>query len=52
MVSTKEDVDINKMYANESKISKEEFIQKYRIKEKGITNEEAETKLRKLGQMK
>ena len=49
MVSTKEDVDINKMYANESKISKEEFIQKYRIKEKGITNEEAETKLRKLG---
>ena len=49
MVSTKENVDINKMYANESKISKEEFIQKYRIKEKGITNEEAETKLRKLG---
>ena len=49
MVSTKEDVDINKMYANESKISKEEFIQKYRITEKGITNEEAETKLRKLG---
>ena len=49
MANTKEDVDINKMYANESKISKEEFIQKYRIKEKGITNEEAETKLQKLG---
>lgn len=49
MANTKEDVDINKMYANESKISKEEFIQKYRIKEKGITNEEAERKLQKLG---
>lgn len=49
MANTKEDVDINKMYANESKISKEEFIQKYRIKEKGITNEEAEIKLQKLG---
>ena len=49
MANTKEDVDINKMYANESKISKEEFIQKYRIKEKGITNEEAEAKFRRLG---
>ena len=49
MANTKEDVDINKMYANESKISKDEFIQKYRIKENGITNEEAEAKLQKLG---
>ena len=32
MANTKEDVDINKMYANESKISKDVFIQKYRIK--------------------
>lgn len=49
MSNTKEDVDINKMYASESKIEKDEFIQKYRIKENGITNEEAETKLQKLG---
>lgn len=49
MASTKEDVDINKMYADESKLSKNEFIQKYRIKENGITNEEAEVKLQKLG---
>lgn len=49
MASTKEDVDINKMYTSESKISKDEFIQKYRIKENGITNEEAEAKLQKLG---
>ncbi len=49
MANTKENVDINKMYADESKISKEEFIQKYRIKEKGITNEEAEAKFRRLG---
>ena len=49
MANTKEDVDINKMYASESKISKDEFIQKYRIKENGITNQEAEAKLQKLG---
>ena len=49
MANTKEDVDINKMYADESKISKEEFIQKYRITEKGITNEEAEAKFLRLG---
>ena len=29
MANTKEDVDINKMYANESQISKDEFIKKY-----------------------
>ena len=49
MANTKEDVDINKMYTGESKISKEEFIQKYKITEKGITNEEADAKLQKLG---
>lgn len=49
MANTKEDVDINKMYASESKISKDEFIQKYKITENGITNEEAERKLQKLG---
>lgn len=49
MANTKEDVNINKMYASESKISKDEFIQKYKIAENGITNEEAETKLQKLG---
>ena len=49
MANTKEDVDINKMYASESKISKGEFIQKYKITENGITNEEAEEKFRRLG---
>ena len=33
MANTKEDVDINKMYANESKISKDEFIKKYKKQE-------------------
>ena len=42
MANTKEDVDINKMYANESKISKEEFIKKYKIQGTGISTEEAE----------
>ena len=36
MANTKEDVNINKMYASESKISKDEFIQKYKITENGI----------------
>lgn len=49
MANTKEDVDINKMYANESKISKDEFIKKYKIQETGITTEEAEEKIKKLG---
>lgn len=49
MANTKENVDINKMYADESKISKDQFIQKYRITENGITNEEAEAKMQKLG---
>ncbi len=49
MANTKEDVNINKMYASESKISKDEFIQKYKITENGITNEEAEEKFRRLG---
>ena len=49
MANTKENVDINKMYANESKISKDEFIKKYKIQETGISTEEAEEKIKKLG---
>ena len=49
MANTKEDVDINKMYENESQISKDEFIKKYKINEKGISIKEAEAKLQKLG---
>ena len=49
MANTKEDVDINQMYSNESKISKDEFIKKYKIKEEGISTKEAEVKLQKLG---
>ena len=49
MANTKEDVDINKMYANESKISKEEFIKKYKIQGTGISTEETEEKIKKLG---
>lgn len=49
MANTKEDVDINTMYANESKTNKDEFIRKYKIQKNGITNEEAEEKLQRLG---
>ena len=33
MKDTKEDVNIQKMYGLESTLSKEEFIQKYKVKE-------------------
>ncbi len=33
MPNLKEDVDIYKMYGEESKLSKDEFLKKYQIKE-------------------
>ena len=49
MANAKEDVDINKMYTNDSKINKDEFIKKYKIKETGISKKEAQEKIQKLG---
>ena len=49
MPSLKEDVDVYKMYGEESKLSKNEFIEKYQISENGLSNEKVEENIHKLG---
>lgn len=49
MLNTKEDIDVYKMYGNESLISKEEFIEKKSINIEGISNDIAEEKIKNLG---
>ncbi len=45
----KEDVNVSKLYGLETTLSKEEFIKKYQVKEKGLSPNEAEERLRNLG---
>ena len=49
MQTNKEDVNIEKEYGNVSKLTKEKFIEDYKIKEKGITEDEAKERLEKYG---
>ena len=49
MKNKKENININTMYGSESIISKEEFIKKYNINEKGLSTTSAEEKISKLG---
>ena len=49
MLNTKEDIDVYKMYGNESLISKKEFIEKKSINIEGISNDTAEEKIKNLG---
>ena len=49
MSTTKDDVSISKMYGQECLLSKKDFIKKYQIKENGLSNSEAEYKLKQLG---
>ena len=49
MLNNKEDIDVYKMYGNESLISKEEFIEKKSINIEGISNDIAEEKIKNLG---
>ena len=49
MKKAKEEFNIEKIYGNESKISKEEFIKKFRVNEKGLSEEEVEEKINKFG---
>ena len=41
MESSKEEVDISKLYGEESTLPKEEFIKKYKISEKGLSKQKA-----------
>ena len=49
MSNLKEDVDVYKMYGKESTISKADFIKKYAVNEKGLTDEKVEENIRNLG---
>lgn len=46
---SKEDVNISKMYGIVGTIPKEEFIQKYHVTPNGLSNKEADKRLRNLG---
>ena len=49
MANTKEEVNISKLYGEECLLSKNEFIKKYKIKENGLSSQEAEYKVKQLG---
>lgn len=49
MSNIKEDVDIAKLYGKESSYKKEEFIQKFQVKQDGLTQEEVKQKIQKYG---
>ena len=49
MANTKEEVNVSKLYGQECLLSKDEFIQKYKVKENGLSTEEATYKLKQLG---
>ena len=49
MHNQKEDVDVAKMYGEDSKISKNEFMKKYHLSEEGLSEEKANENLRNLG---
>ena len=49
MQKSKEEFNIEKIYGNESKISKEEFIKNFKVNEKGISDEEAEEGINRFG---
>ena len=45
----KDEVNVSKLYGLEATLSKEDFIQKFKVKEDGLSSNEAEEKLRNLG---
>ena len=49
MANTKEEVNVCKHYGQECLLSKDDFIEKYKIKENGLSSQEAEYKLKQLG---
>ena len=49
MAVTREEVNVNKMYGQECILKKEEFMEKYHVKENGLTSSEAQEKINKYG---
>lgn len=49
MASTKEEVNVSKLYGNECILPKDEFIKEYKVNENGLSSNVAEDKLHKYG---
>ena len=49
MHSLKEDVDVYEMYGKDSEMSKDKFLEKYKVKETGLSTKKAEENIRNLG---
>ena len=49
MANAKEEVDVVKMYGEEGTLSKEDFIKKYRVDEKGLSSNKANQLIKNLG---
>ena len=47
--TTKDEVNVTKLYGQEATLPKEDFIIKYKVKEEGLSSSEAEERLRNLG---
>lgn len=47
--TTKEDVNINKLYGTEATLSKDEFIQKYKVQVNGLSLDEANSRINNYG---
>ena len=49
MSSAKEEVNVSKMYSENAKLSKNDFISKFGITENGVSSENAEQKIKNYG---
>ena len=49
MHNLKEDVDVQEMYGKDSKLLKDKFLEKYKVKETGLSSKQAEENIRNLG---
>lgn len=45
----KDEVNVSKLYGSEATLSKDDFIQKYKVTDNGLSSNEAEERLRNLG---
>lgn len=45
----KDEVNVSKLYGLEATLSKDDFIQKYKVTDSGLSSNEAEERLRNLG---
>ena len=49
MTNSKEEVDISKMYGEEATLSKEDFLKRYHVDEKGLSSKKADELIKNLG---